>query len=105
MVAGFAASSKYEIARVLKESGVKGGFVVHLGASDGSATAALRPSDSFQVQALVPNKSLLDKVRNEIRKALGEYGPVAADFVTASNLPYVDNMVCIKHFGTVLLAI
>ncbi len=91
--AGFARSSKDEITRVLKESCVKGGFIVHVGADDGSATAALQPSDSYQVHALVTDASQLDDLRKEIRESVGSYGTVAADLLRGNHLPYIDNMV------------
>ena len=91
--AGFAGSSKDEITRVLKESGVKGGFVVHVGTDDGSATAALQPNDSYQVHALVADASQLDDLRKEIRESVGSYGTVAADLLRGNHLPYIDNMV------------
>jgi outer membrane protein assembly factor BamB len=89
----FAGSSKDDLSRILQESGVKGGFVVHVGSTDGSATAALLPSDGYQAQALVTDASKLDAVRKEIRKEAGTYGPIAADSWKGGQLPYVDNMV------------
>ena len=88
-----AASPPPEIKSVLKESGLEGGFVVHLGSKDGKATAELRPNRSFQVQALVTNVSWLDEVRNEIRETTGDYGPISADLSIADHLPYIDNLV------------
>jgi len=88
-----ASSSKAEISRILQESGIKGGFVAHVGSKDGSATNELRPNESFQVQALVTDASELDAVRKEIRKAAGSYGPIAADFWKGGQLPYIDNLV------------
>src|SRR4051812_44542578 len=56
---GFAASSSAadsaavaEAGRIFAATGVKGGFVVHLGAGDAQLTAALRKNASFQVQGL-----------------------------------------------------
>ena len=91
--ATFAGSSKNEITRILKESGVKGGFVVHVGSDDGSATAALQPNDSYQVHALVTDASQLKDLRKEIRESAGSYGTVAADVLRGNHLPYIDNMV------------
>ncbi len=88
-----AASPPPEIKSVLKESGLEGGFVVHLGSKDGKATAELRPNKSFQVQALVTNVSWLDEVRDEIRETTGDYGPISADLSIADHLPYIDNLV------------
>ena len=89
----FSASSKDDLSLILQESEVKGGFVVHVGSTDGSATAALLPSDSYQAQALVTDISKLDAVRKEIRKEAGTYGPIAADSWNGGQLPYVDNLV------------
>jgi outer membrane protein assembly factor BamB len=89
----FGVSSQKEIAKALKQSEVKGGFIVHLGATDGSTTTALRPSDNYQVQALVTDTSKLDAVRKQIRKGAGTYGPIAADYWKDGQLPYIDNMV------------
>ena len=41
-----------EAARIIEVTGVKGGFVVHLGAGDGQLTAALRRNSRYQVQGL-----------------------------------------------------
>ena len=92
-VTSLAASSKDEISRILQESEIKGGFVVHAGSTDGSATAALRPSEGYQAQALVTDSSKLDSVRKEIRKEAGIYGPIAADSWEGGQLPYIDNLV------------
>lgn len=73
-------------------SGVAGGFVVHLGTTDGTMTAALRGSESFQVQGLVTDAATLTKVRDQIRAAT-IYGDVSADQFAGTELPYVDNLV------------
>ena len=89
----FAGSSKDDLSSILQESGLKGGFAAHVGSEDGTTTTALRPSEAFQVQALVTDASKLDAVRKEIRKEAGTYGPIAADSWKGGRLPYVDNMV------------
>src|SRR4051812_34542792 len=45
-------AAKTEAARVFEETGVKGGFVVHLGSDDARLTAALQKNSSYQVQGL-----------------------------------------------------
>ena len=89
----FAGSSKDDLSSILQESGLKGGFAAHVGSEDGTTTTALRPSEAFQVQALVTDASKLDAVRKEIRKEAGTYGPIAADSWKGGRLPYIDNMV------------
>ncbi len=89
----FGQSSPKEIEQILERSKVKGGFIVHLGASDGGATAALRPSEAYQVHALVTDSSKLNEVRQGIREKAEAYGPIAADSWGGGQLPYIDNMV------------
>ena len=93
IIATFAASSPKEVTEALQKSKVRGGFVVHLGTTDGAATAALRPNESYQVHALVGDASKLDAVRKDIRKKAETYGTISADIWDGGQLPYVDNLV------------
>lgn len=77
---------------IFEQSGVRGGFVVHLGVGDGQLTAALRLNDSFQVQGLAADNTQVAAAREAIRKA-GVYGDVSVIGFSGSELPYVDNMV------------
>ncbi|TWU03644.1 outer membrane protein assembly factor BamB family protein [Neorhodopirellula pilleata] len=76
----------------IETSGVKGGFVVHLGAGDGTLTEALRQNDATQVHGLIRDAALVDEVRSRVR-ASGGYGDVAFDHFSGAELPYVDNLV------------
>lgn len=89
----YGASSAEQLARVLSDSGVKGGFVVHLGATSGKATAALRPSERYHLHALAADAADLPDLRKEIREAAGTYGPIAADVMRGTALPYIDESV------------
>jgi len=51
-----------QASRILDESGIKGGLVVHLGCGDGKLTAALRANDSYLVHGL-------DEDAQNVRKA------------------------------------
>lgn len=64
--------------QILRDSGVKGGLVVHLGCGDGQLTAALRASDSYLVQGLDADAANVAKARQHAQK-LGLYGPVSID--------------------------
>ncbi|MBL9153316.1 MAG: PQQ-binding-like beta-propeller repeat protein [Verrucomicrobiales bacterium] len=77
---------------VLDQSGVKGGFVVHVGARDGRFTAALRGSESYLVHGLVREAGQV-KVAREAIAAAGGYGPVSADAWDGAHLPYVEGTV------------
>jgi len=41
-----------ELARLVLDSGIEGGFIVHLGCGDGNFSIALRSGDTFVVQGL-----------------------------------------------------
>lgn len=77
-------------AELLAQSGVKGGLVVHVGASDPQQVTALRPNESFQVQALTRDPATLESLRRGIGSA---YGPVSADLLSTDHLPYIENLV------------
>jgi len=77
---------------VRDESGVKGGFVVHVGATDADFTAALRPAEGSIVHGLVRDAGRLGAIR-EALAATGAYGPVSVDSWDGSHLPYVEGSV------------
>ena len=79
-------------ARILEESGVRGGLVVHLGSGDGKLTAALRASDAYLVHGLDTDAENVRAAREHIR-SLGLYGKVSVDRLTTAALPYTDNLV------------
>ncbi len=77
--------------RIMEETGVKGGLVVHLGSGDGRLTAALRPGDGFVVHGLDADPANVEKARAHVR-SLGLYGPVSVDLLKGTELPYVDDL-------------
>ncbi len=77
---------------ILKEAGIHGGVIVHLGCGDGKLTASLRPSDSYCVHGLDTDPKNVDRARRYINE-LGIYGGVSIDTFNGRSLPYVDNMV------------
>jgi hypothetical protein len=81
-----------EAERILKESGVTGGLVVHVGCGDGFLTAELADGDRFLVHGLDANLANVTKARQNIQ-ALGVYGPVLVDRFDGTRLPYAENMV------------
>ena len=88
----FAANPEESAARILSESGTKGGFVVHLGCGDGSTTVALRKNASFQVQGLDRDESKIAAGRERLLKEK-KYGDVMLETLTGKLLPYIDNLV------------
>ena len=78
--------------RILDETNVRGGFVVHLGCGDGKLTAALRANSSFQVQGLDKDPAQVAAARAYLYKE-GVYGDVCIDHIDGAQLPYIDNLV------------
>ncbi|MBI1371318.1 MAG: PQQ-binding-like beta-propeller repeat protein [Phycisphaera sp.] len=78
--------------QILADTGVRGGFVVHVGCGDGKLTAALRVNDSYQVQGLDRDAKNVDAARRYVH-SLGVYGDVCIDRMTTDTLPYADNLV------------
>ena len=77
---------------IMRETGVEGGLVVHLGCGDGRLTAALHLNDRYQVQGLDMDPGSVGKARQNILSA-GLYGQVSVDLLMGEQLPYVDNLV------------
>ena len=59
-----AQTAQQEAAAIYELSGVKGGFVVHLGCGDGTLTTALRSGEQFQVHGLALAEDQLETARN-----------------------------------------
>lgn len=76
----------------LRQAGLQGGLVVHLGCGDGRLTAALHASDAFLVHGLDADPANVAKARDHIC-SLGLYGKVAVDTFDGRHLPYADNTV------------
>ncbi|MDP7206946.1 MAG: class I SAM-dependent methyltransferase, partial [Pirellulaceae bacterium] len=87
-----AQTAQEEAAAIYAVSGVKGGFVVHVGCGDGTLTTALRSGQQFQVHGLALAEDQLEAARSLIKQQ-GVYGPVAVDMLHSSQLPYIDNLV------------
>ncbi|MBW7992110.1 MAG: PQQ-binding-like beta-propeller repeat protein, partial [Planctomycetes bacterium] len=77
---------------ILRECGVKGGLIVHVGCGDGRLTAALRANESYLVQGLDTEQRDLEKAREYIH-SLNLYGKVSVDRLKGRRLPYIDNLV------------
>lgn len=86
------ADTDQDAAQILKQAGVSGGFVVHLGVGTGELTASLRRGEGIQVQGLDRDAAIVQKARERIR-AMGIYGDVAVDQLDGALLPYIDNLV------------
>ena len=56
----------HDAAEILKQTGVTGGFVVHLGVGTGELTAALRQGEGIQVQGLDRDVKVVQRARKRI---------------------------------------
>jgi len=77
---------------ILSQSGIKGGFIVHVNCGDGTLTSALKRSDSYIIHGLDKNPDNVTKAR-EYLLSKGEYGKISIDRLTDNRLPYTNNMV------------
>ncbi|MHC4625429.1 MAG: outer membrane protein assembly factor BamB family protein, partial [Planctomycetota bacterium] len=77
--------------RILQSTGVKGGFIVHIGCGDGKLTAALQAGDGYVVHGLDTDIEDVQKARTYIQ-SLGRYGRVSVDCWKGKSLPYIDNL-------------
>ena len=77
---------------VLKQSGVTGGLVVHLGHGSGELTAALRKNDAFLVHGLDRDLADVAEARKRIVES-GLHGKVTVEHWTQRTLPFTDNLV------------
>ncbi len=86
------AATPAEVPPILKETGVRGGLIVHLGCGEGNLTVALHASDSYLVQGLDGDPVKIAQARQNIQMR-GLYGQVTAELFAGARLPYVDNLV------------
>ena len=77
---------------ILEVTGVKGGFVVHLGCGNGALTAALAANDSYTIHGLDADLAKVVEARRKIHEQ-GIYGPVSVEQFSDSSLPYTDNLI------------
>ena len=85
-------TQEQKAAQILSKTGVKGGFVVHIGCEDGKLTAALRANDSYLVHGLDRDAKNIEKARKHIQ-SLNLYGKVSVEQWDGKLLPYTDNLV------------
>ncbi len=80
-----------DASEILAATGIRGGFVVHVGCGDGQLTVALRASSGFQVHGLDRGVANVAKARARVRE-LGTYGEVSIDRLVGTRLPYIDGL-------------
>jgi outer membrane protein assembly factor BamB len=99
-------TSEQQATRILKDTGVAGGLIVHLGCGDGQLTAALHAGQGYLVQGLDRDMENVTKARAQIQSQ-GLYGCVSVDRLVGDGLPYIDNfanLVVAEQLGNVPMA-
>ncbi len=81
-----------DTADTVRNSGIKGGVVVHLDCGDGRKTASLLLNSSYLVHGLDTDGADVAKARVHIRSK-NLYGPVSVAKYNGKTLPYGDNIV------------
>jgi outer membrane protein assembly factor BamB len=87
-----AASPDDQAREILQQTKTSGGFIVHLGCTDGLLSSALKASDAYQIHALSTEQQHVDQVR-KLLLTQNQYGAVTADKLSGKRLPYIDNLV------------
>ncbi|MCU0873607.1 MAG: class I SAM-dependent methyltransferase [Pirellulaceae bacterium] len=87
-----AAAAGQDGAKLIEESGIHGGVVVHLGCGDGDVTAQLAAGPQYVVLGLDTDMANVSAARRRLL-AEGRYGKVAIDRWDGRRLPLVDNFV------------
>lgn len=88
----FALSDRQQANNIIKETGVQGGLIAHVGCGDGRLTAALCINDRYLVHGLDPDIGNVIQARKYLQ-SIGKYGKVMIDKLPSASLPYVDNSV------------
>ena len=86
------AATELSSERILADSDIHGGLIVHVGCRDASLAVSLAKTPNFLVQGLVRDGERLEEVRGQIRDA-DLYGQVSAIRWDDPYLPYADGMV------------
>lgn len=80
------------MADVVKNSGIKGGIVVHLGCNNGAETAKMLLNNSYLVHGLDTDSENVVKAKAYLHSK-NLYGSVSVARYDGKNLPYADNIV------------
>jgi outer membrane protein assembly factor BamB len=78
--------------RILDESGIKGGLIIHVPCGDGALCAALGENERLLVQGLDRDPRKVEAARRRVREA-GCDERVSFDLLEGDQLPYVDDLV------------
>ncbi|MFW6114337.1 MAG: class I SAM-dependent methyltransferase [bacterium] len=89
---GDATDSSVTAEKILQQTEVEGGMVVHLHCGDGRLTEKLCRGDRCHVQGLDTDAEKVQAARNRLQKK-GRYGTVTIEHFRGTSLPYTDSLV------------
>ena len=92
LVLSFQGLCASDTAETVRNSGIQGGIVVHLGCGDGKETAPMLLNRSYFVHGLDTDGDNVAKARVYLRSK-NLYGPVSVAKYDGKTLPYRDNIV------------
>jgi len=78
--------------KILDDTGITGGLVVHIGCGDGTFTIALHANDRYLVHGLTRDPAKVQHARARIR-TVGLTGKVTVSVWRGDTLPFLDNQV------------
>ena len=79
-------------ADIIKTSGVKGGFIVHLGCGEGDLTMQLATGKQYLVHGLDTHSETVQQARLNLAQ-VQKFGTVTAGVYDGEHLPYAENLV------------
>ena len=79
-------------ADIIKASGIKGGFIVHLGCAAGDLTMQLAAGDQYLVHGLDTRSETVQQARLNLAQ-VEKFGTVTAGVFDGEHLPYAENLV------------
>ena len=75
----------------VKQAGIHGGLVIHLGCGNGQITAALGSGNRLLIQGFDTDPKSIAAARSRI-SSLGHYGRISVDRFDGRHLPLIDNL-------------
>ncbi len=81
-----------DVAKILTETGIKGGIIVHIGCDDPGLLAKLRVGKACVVHGLDTDAAKVARTRTFL-SARKLHGPVSASVFSGTKLPYINNLV------------
>lgn len=88
----FSCTSHRKASKILDETDVRGGFIVHIGCGKGKLTSSFAGNEGFMVHGLDTGVRNISAARERMISD-GVYGQASVDWWDGRCLPYIDNLV------------